>query len=126
MHCFKKAGILSPILAVHLKDFQESLVALKAADPDMVSEGLSSGNVIDKDHDVFATAPCITEDAILKQFQAHQAESDEDDNDCDEETVNDEAPDLPLSLVVESALVVLKNGTLYSTTGEEKKNFFKI
>ena len=126
MHCFKKAGILSPILAVHLKDFQESLVALKAADPDMVSEGLSSENVIDKDHDVFATAPCITEDGILKQFQAHQAESDEDDNDCDEETVNDEAPDLPLSLVVESALFVLKNGTLYSTTGEEKKNFFKI
>ena len=66
MDCFKKAGILSPILAVHLKDFQESLVALKAADPDMVSEGLSSENVIDKDHDVFATAPCITEDGILK------------------------------------------------------------
>ena len=85
-NCFKKATITSVAQRAAItdsddlfKDLQGSLDALKAADPDIVSEGLSVENVIDVGHDVIVTAPCITE-------------SDEDDNDCGDKTVNDVAP----------------------------------
>ena len=47
---------------VLFKDPQKSLDVLKAADLDMVLEGLSAEIVIDVDHDFFATARCITEE----------------------------------------------------------------
>ena len=51
--------------------FNELQESLKAADPDMVPEGLSSGNFIKLDHDFIVTTSCITEDDILEQFQTH-------------------------------------------------------
>ena len=61
------------------KDLQEGLNVVKAANPDMVPEGISAVNVINVDHcDVTAIALCITEDDILEQF-------------CVDETVNDVA-----------------------------------
>ena len=99
-NCFKKAGVTSETQRAAItgpgnpfKDLQEILDALKAADSDMVPEGLSAEKVINVDHDVIATAPCITEDDIIVQFQTHQAVSDKDGNDCDEKTVNDVAPE---------------------------------
>ena len=59
----------------------------------ILPEGLLTENVIDIDHNVFAIAPCITEDGILEQFQTDQVDSDEDDNDCDEESAKDVAPE---------------------------------
>ena len=55
----------------------------------MVPEWLSTKNIIDVEHDVTATVPCITDEDILEQFQTHQAESDEGDNGFDYKTVNE-------------------------------------
>ena len=76
------------------KDLQESLDALKAADPDMVPEDISAESIGDVDNDVIATAPVITDDDILEQFQKdHSPESGEEDG-CDDESLNDEVPEL--------------------------------
>ena len=56
---------------------------------------------------------------ILEQFQTHRAEPDEDDNDCDDETVNDVAHEWPSRLAVESSLDFLKNAALQSTMRDE-------
>ena len=75
------------------KYLQESLDALKAADPDMVPEDISAESIVDVDNDVIATAPVITDDDILEQFQKdHSPESDEEDG-CDDESLNDEVPE---------------------------------
>ena len=126
VNCFKKAGI--NIEAQHaaitdsvdpFKDLQESLDALKAADPDMVPEDISAESIVDIDNDVIATAPVITDDDILEQFQKdHSPEYDEEDG-CDDESLNDEVPGRPSRSEVESALDVLKNASLFSNTGEE-------
>ena len=101
------------------KDLQESLDALKAADPDMVPEDISAESIVDVDNDVIATAPVITDDDILEQFQKdHSPESDEEDG-CDDESLNDEVPERPSRSEVESARDVLKNASLFSNTGEE-------
>ena len=126
VNCFKKAGINT--VAQHaaitdsddpFKDLQESLDALKAADPDMVPEDISAESMVDIDNDVIATAPVITDDDILEQFQKdHSPEFDEEDG-CDDESLNDEVPERPSRSEVESALGVLKNASLFSNTGEE-------
>ena len=55
------------------KELQERLDAVKAANWDMASEGISAVNVINVDHcDVTATYPYISEDDILEQFCVHQ------------------------------------------------------
>ena len=53
----------------------------------------------------------------------HQAEPDVDDNDCDDERVNDVAPEWPSRLAVESAFDFLKNTALHRTTGDEMQSF---
>ena len=85
-NCFKKAIITSETRHATIadsddpiKDLNESLDSLKAADPDILPEGFSAENIIDVGHDVIATVPCITE-------------SNKDGNDCDNKTVNDVAP----------------------------------
>ena len=101
------------------KDLQESLDVRKAADPDMVPEDISTESIVDIDNDVIATAPVITDDDILEQFQKdHSPESDKEDG-CDDESLNDEVPERPSRSEVESALDVLKNASLFSNTGEE-------
>ena len=66
---------------------------------------------------VISTAPVITDDDILEQFQKdHSPESDEEDG-CDDESLNDEVPERPSRSEVESALDVLKNASLFSNTG---------
>ena len=51
--------------------------------------------------DVIATAPVITDDDILEQFQKdHSPESDEEDG-CDDESLNDEVPERPSRSEVE-------------------------
>ena len=50
------------------KDSQESLDDVKAANLDILPEGLSTENLIDLDCDVIVTPPCITEDEIPEQF----------------------------------------------------------
>ena len=62
-------------------------------------------------------------DNILEQFQTHQAESGNDDNYSDDETVNNVAPEWHSRLVVESAPDVLKNAALYSKTEDEMQSF---
>ena len=85
----------------------------------MVPEDISAESIVDVDNDVIATAPVITDDDILEQFQKdHSPESDEEDG-CDDESLNDEVPEWPLRSEVKSALDVLKNAALYSNTGEE-------
>ena len=127
INCFKKAGISSEAQCTAItdaddpfKDLKESLDELNAADPepDMVPEGLSVESVVDVDNDVITTAPIITEDDILEQFTKQQPGSDED-NDDEEESLADVAPERPSRSEVESALDVLKNAALYSSTGEE-------
>ena len=84
VNCFKKAGINTDS-DDRFKDPQESLDALKAADPDMVPEDTSAESIVDVDNDVIATPPVITDDDILEQFQKdHSPESDEE-NGCDDE-----------------------------------------
>ena len=56
---------------------------------------------------------------ILEQFQTRRAEPDEDDNDCDDETVNNVAHEWPSRLAVESSLDFLKIAALQSTTRNE-------
>ena len=59
---------------------------------------ISAKNIVDVDNDVIATAPVITDDDILEQFQKdHSPESDKE----------------------ESALDVRKNASLFSNTEEE-------
>ena len=59
----------------------------------MVPEDISAESIIDVDNDVIATAPVITDDDILDQFQKdHSPESDEEDG-CDDESLNDEVPE---------------------------------
>ena len=53
------------------KDLQESLDALKAPDPDMIQEGLSSESILHKDLYVTATDLSIMEGDIRQQFQTH-------------------------------------------------------
>ena len=126
VNCFKKADINTEAQHAAItdsddpfKDLQKSLDALKAADPDMVPEDISAESIVDVDNDVIATAPVITDDDILEQFQKdHSSESDEEDG-CDDESLNDEVPERPSRSEVESALDVLKNAALYSNTGEE-------
>ena len=126
VNCFKKAGINTEAQHAAItdsddpfKDLQESLDALKAADPDMVPEDISAESIVDVDNDVIATAPVIMDDDILEQFQKdHSPESDEEDG-CDDESLNDEVPERPSRSEVESALDVLKNASLFSNTGEE-------
>ena len=90
-----------------------------SADPDMVPEDISAESIVDVDNDVIATAPVITDDDILEQLQKdHSPESDEEDG-CDDESLNDEVPERPSRSQVESALGVLKNASLFSNTGEE-------
>ena len=123
VNCFKKAGINTEVQHAAItdsddpfKDLQESLDALKAADPDMVPEDISAESIVDVDNNVIATAPVITVDDILEQFQKdHSPESDEEDV-CDDESLNDEVPERPSRSEVES---VLKNASLFSNTGEE-------
>ena len=125
VNCFKKAGINTEAqhaaitdLDDPFKDLRESLDALKAADPDMVPEDFSAESIVDVDN-VIATAPVITDDDILEQFQKdHSPESDEEDG-CDDKSSNDEVPERPSRSEVESALDVLKNASLFSNTGEE-------
>ena len=82
---FHSAGINTEVQHVAIpdsddpfKDLQESLDALKAADPDMVPEDISAESIGDVDNDAIATAPVITDDDILEQFQKdHSPESDE-------------------------------------------------
>ena len=66
---FKEAGITSEAQSAAIADsgnfFKDFKRALKAADPDMVPEGFSSENSIDVDHDVIASASCITKYDIL-------------------------------------------------------------
>ena len=84
--------------------------ALKAADPEMVPEHLSAENVVDVDNDVIATAPVVT--------GKHQQESEIEDE-CDNVTNNYVAPERPSRSEVESALYILKNYVLSSTTGDK-------
>ena len=85
----------------------------------MIPEDISAESIVDVDNDVIATAPVITDDDILEQFQKdHSPESDEGDG-CDDERLNDEVPERPSRSEVESALDVLKNASLFSNTGEE-------
>ena len=101
VNCFKKAAINTEAQHTAItdsddpfKDLQESLDALKAADPDMVPEDISAESIVDVDN-VIATAPVITDDDILEQFQKdHPPESDEEDG-CDDEILNDEVPKRP-------------------------------
>ena len=121
VNCFKKTGINTEAQHAAItdsddpfKDLQESLDALKAADPDMVPEDISAESIVDVDND-----PVITDDGILEQFQKdHWPESDEEDG-CDDESLNDEVPERPSRSEVKSALDVLKNASLFSNTGEE-------
>ena len=85
----------------------------------MVPEDISAESIVDVDNGVIATTPVITDDDILEQFQKdHSPESDEEDG-CDDESLNDEVPERPSRSEVESALDVLKNASLVSNTGEE-------
>ena len=127
INCFKKAGINTEAQHAAItasdnpfKDLQESLDALKVAYPDMVPEDISAESIVGIDDDVIATAPVITDDDILEQFQKdHSSESDEEDG-CDDESLNDEVPERPsIRSEAESAVDVLKNAALYSNTGEE-------
>lgn len=120
MICFKKTGITSEAQCTAItdsenqfKDLQKSwnLDVLKAADPDMVPDGLSSENVIYVNHGVIATVPCITEDATLDQFQTQQAESDKGGNDCDHAAASNVASERSSRLTVEP---------LVSTGGSQK------
>ena len=70
----------------------------------LIQTGCSTESIVDVDHDVIATVPSITDDDILEKFQTHQAESDEEGNDRDDETVSDIASEQPSRLEVESAL----------------------
>lgn len=131
INCFKRAGITSEdkrgVIADSddsFKDFQESLDALKASDPDMVPTGLSTENVINVDHGVITTGLYVTEDDILEQFQTCQVESDKDDNDSDGKTVNNVVPELPSRRAVESVLDAFKNAAPYGTTEDECRVFF--
>ena len=82
---------------------------------------ISAENIVDVDNDVIATAPVITDDDILEQFEKdHSPESDEEDG-RDDESLNDEVPERPSRSEVESALDVLKNASLFSNTGEEMR-----
>ena len=55
----------------------------------MVPEDISAESIVDVDNDVIAAAPVITDDDILEQFQKdHSPESDEEDG-CDDESLND-------------------------------------
>ena len=55
--------------------------------------GLNSCFIV-RFEDVIATAPVITDDDILEQFQKdHSPEFDEEDG-CDDESLNDEVPEL--------------------------------
>ena len=76
VNCFEKAGINTEAQHAAItdsddpfKDIQESLDSLEAAHPDMVPEDISAESIVDVDYDVIATAPVITEDDILEQFQ---------------------------------------------------------
>ena len=65
------------------------------------------------------TAPVITDDDILEQFQKdHSPESDEEDG-CDDESLSDKVPERPSRSEVESVLCVLNNASLFRNTGEE-------
>ena len=70
----------------------------------LIQTGRSTESIVNVDHDVIATVPSITDDDMLEKFQTHQAESDEEGNDCDGETVSDIASEQPSRLEVESAL----------------------
>ena len=84
----------------------------------MVPEGLSVESVVDVDNYIITMAPIITEDDILEQFTKQQPGSD-GDNDDEEDALDDVAPERPSRCEIESALDVLKNAALYSSTGEE-------
>ena len=72
----------------------------------MVPEDISAESIVDVDNDVITTAPVITADDILEQFQKdHSPEFDEE---CDDESLNDEVPERPSRSEVESALDVLQ------------------
>ena len=126
VNCFKKAGINTEAQHAAItdsddpfKDIQESLDALEAADSDRVPEDISVEGIVDVDYDVIATAPVITDDGILEQFQKdHSPESDEEDG-CDDESLSDKVPERPSRSEVESVLGVLNNASLFSNTGEE-------
>ena len=125
--CFKKASITTEVQCAvadcdnPFADFQESLDALKATDPEMVPEDLSADNLVDVDKDVIATAPVLTEEDILEHFREHRQES-EGEDERDNVTNNDVAPERPSRSEVESAPDILKKISLYSTTGDEMQS----
>ena len=85
----------------------------------MVPEDISAESIVDVGNDVIATAPVITDDDILEQFQKDQSPETDEEDGCDDESLNDEVPERPSRSEVESALDVLKNASLFSNTGEE-------
>lgn len=135
MICFKKTGVTSEAQYTAItdsdnqfKDLQKSwdLDVVKAADPDMVPDGLSSENVIYVNHGVIAAVLCITEDETLYQFQTQQGESEKDGNDCDHAAANDVAPERSSRLAAEPLVSTWgsQKCCLYSTTGDKMQIFF--